>query len=428
MRVPPAGRSVTDDLDAYRRDARAWLEANLPRRDAGRDLRSAHAFSAEELAADRAMQRKVYEAGYLGIGLPVEYGGQGLSARHQRVWAEESADYSVPVPGGVASHVTMRIVLPTILAHGSEAQKRAWIPKMLRGEEIWVQLLSEPGAGSDLAGLLTRATRDGDVWVLNGTKVWSSGAMSADFGICLARTDWDAPKHRGLTWFKVPLRDPQVTVRPIREINGSAEFCEEFLDDVVVTDGDVIGELNGGWPIANTMLAFERGATTSRESPTTDPRRRRLAPDLVELAAARGVEHDGAFRQMIARAHINDYVQAELAKRVTQAMLGGAADPSHASLIKLGMGVVQPLRAAAAMEIAGSSAIAWPDDEGPGYTAAINFLNGRIMSIAGGSNEIQRNIIGERLLGLPREPSVDADKPFRDVLRDARTWGRPLAR
>ena len=150
-------------------------------------------------------------------------------------------------------------MLPTLLAHASEDQKRSWIPKILSGEEIWVQLLSEPAAGSDLAGLLTRATRDGETWVLNGTKVWSSGAMSADFGICLARTDWDAPKHRGLTWFKVPLRAPNVTVRPIREINGSSEFCEEFLDDVVVGDDMVIGEVDGGWPIANFMLAVERG-------------------------------------------------------------------------------------------------------------------------------------------------------------------------
>jgi alkylation response protein AidB-like acyl-CoA dehydrogenase len=255
--------------------------------------------------------------------------------------------------------------------------------------------------------------------------VWSSGALSADYGICLARTDWDAPKHRGLTWFKVPLRDPHVTVRPIREINGSSEFCEEFLDEVVVGDDMVIGEVNEGWPIANTMLAFERsGVGGDTAAGRGSDRQRRLAPDLVALATARGVERDGAVRQRIARAHVNDWAQARLAERVMEQMMDGTSDPSSASLIKLGVGINDPLRAAAAMEIAGRTAIAWDDDAGAGSTAAVNFLNGRIMSIAGGSNQIQRNIVSERLLGLPREPSVDRDKPFRDVLREAKSWGR----
>jgi alkylation response protein AidB-like acyl-CoA dehydrogenase len=414
----------TDDLDVYRHEARAWLGANLPRRDPGRELRSAHEISPEQLARDGALQQSVYEAGYLGIAIPEQYGGRGRSVEHQRIWDAESVGYAVPAPGGIASQVTLRIVLPTILAHGSEEQKREWIPRMLRGDEIWVQLLSEPSAGSDLAGILTRATRDGELWILNGTKVWSSGAMSADYGICLARTDWDAPKHRGLTFFKVPLADERVTVRPVREINGSTEFCEEFLDDVAVGDDMVIGELGSGWPIANTMLAIERGGGPgqARASGSSAPRRG-LAPDLVELASRRGLTADGPTRQSIARAHINDYMQSQLTRRVVDAMVAGKVEPAAASYIKLGLGIVLPLRAATAMEIAGRAGIAWSGADQPGSSASLNFLNGRIMSIAGGSNQIQRNIIGERLLGLPREPSADADKPFRDVLRDAKTWG-----
>ena len=192
----------------YRAEARDWLAANLERRTPESALRSAHDITADDVAAGRALQKHMYDAGYLGIAVPVEYGGQGLTDAHQRIWNEESSGYAVPAPGGIATGVTIGIIVPTLLQHASEEQKRAWIPKMLSGEEIWVQLLSEPGAGSDLAGLLTRATRDGDTWVLNGNKVWSSGALVADYGICLARTDWDAPKHRGLTWFKVPLDDP----------------------------------------------------------------------------------------------------------------------------------------------------------------------------------------------------------------------------
>ncbi|HET6950063.1 MAG TPA: acyl-CoA dehydrogenase family protein [Acidimicrobiales bacterium] len=418
------------DLDAYRDQVRAWLAGNLPERR-GAALRTAHEISPDQLEVDRALQARVYSAGYLGITLPTEYGGQGLTSGHQRIWNEESARFAVPMPGGIASAVTFGIVIPTLLAHAGEEQKRAWIPKILSGEEIWCQLLSEPGAGSDLAGILTRATRDGDVWVINGTKVWSSGALAADFGICLARTDWDAPKHRGLTWFKVPLRDPAVTVRPVREINGSAEFCEEFLDDVAVRDEMVIGGVNDGWPIANTMLTAERSGgagSAGGAAALMPPARKGLAPDLVKLATDRGLENDAATRQLIARGHISDWLQGQLVRRVGAAMLAGKVNPTAVSLIKLRTGIADPARAAIAMEIAGRAGIAWPSDDQAASEPAVNFLNGRIYSIAGGSNEIQRNIIGERLLGLPRETSVDSDKPFRDVLRDAKSWGTKPSR
>ena len=267
--------------------------------------------------------------------------------------------------------------------------------------------------------------------------------MQATFGLCLARTDWDAPKHRGLTWFKVPLHDARVTVRPVREINGGTDFCEEFLDGVPVGDDMVIGEVNAGWPIANTMLAFERRGGDDQMAVRGSGARRGLAPDLVALAVSRGTTGLGSVRQLIARAHINDFMQAQLTKRLAEAMMSGRADGAAASYIKLGVGILDPLRAAMAMEVAGRTGIGWPSSpagagsagagsagagsagagEQPGRTAALNFLNGRIYSIAGGSNQIQRNIISERLLGLPREPSVDADKPFREVLRDARAWG-----
>jgi alkylation response protein AidB-like acyl-CoA dehydrogenase len=420
--VTDSGSGPAAELSAYRAQIESWLAANLPLREPGAELRGTHDITPAELARDRLLQKAVYDAGYLGITLPAEYGGQGLSGKHQQVWNAASQRYAVPAPGGIASHVTVGVIVPTLLAHASEEQKRSWIPRMLSGEEIWAQLLSEPGAGSDLAGIQTRAVRDGAHWVLTGSKIWSSGAICADYGICLARTDWDVPKHKGLTWFKVPLHDERVTVRPVREINGSAEFCEEFLDAVVVGEEAVIGEVNGGWPIAGTMLTLERGGGAGQSAAATPSGPRRLAPDLAELARQRGLTSDGATRQLIAKAHINDYMQAQLTKRLAEAMASGAADATAASLIKLGMGILNPLRAAAAIEIGGCRGVAWADGE-PGEAVSINFLNGRIMSIAGGSNQIQRNIISERLLGLPREVSVDSDKPFRDVLRDASKFG-----
>ena len=412
----------SDVLHHYRRQLREWLNANLSARDPNAGLRGGHDITAQELAADRAVRRRIFDAGYMGITWPTEYGGQGLTSDHQQIWNEESQAYAVPLPGGIAGSVTLGIVGPTLMAHGTEAQKREWVPKLLSGEEIWVQLLSEPGAGSDLAGVLTRASRDGETWVLSGTKLWSSGAMCADYGICLARTDWDAPKHRGLTWFKVPMRDPQMTVRPVREINGSSEFCEEFLDDVVVSDDMRIGALNDGWSIANTMLAFERGAG-GHGRVVAPAGRRELAPDLVALARRRGVTGDGHVRQLIARAHIDDYMYEQLGRRVSTAIRLKVAVPMSASYIKLARGVLEPQRVQAAMEIAGRPSIAWHPDDEASQTAATNYLNGRIYAIAGGSNQIQRNIISERLLGLPREPGFDTDRSFREVLDAAKNWG-----
>lgn len=412
--------SDVDDLDAYRATMRAWLAEHLQPRAA--EVREAHDLTAEDLAAGRARQLAQYEAGYVGITVPKEYGGQGLSDAHQQIWREESARYAVPLPAGVASMVTLGVVLPTLLANATEEQKRAWIPPLLRGEHVWVQLLSEPGAGSDLAGILTRATRDGDQWVLNGTKLWSSGAMWADYGLCLARTDWDVPKHRGLTWFRVPLHDERVTVRPVRQINGSMEFCEEFLDDVALGDDDVIGPVNGGWAVAGSMMVFERGIGHD-EVPGGKKDRRGFAPDLVELARVQGTTGDAAVRQLIARAHTEDWAFEMLSKRLTARLLSGVANPGEASLVKLANGMRDPERAIAGATIAGRNVAAWRGADDPGELAATAYLYGRQFAIAGGTNEIQRNVVSERVLGLPREPSDDRDKSFRDVLRDAARWG-----
>jgi alkylation response protein AidB-like acyl-CoA dehydrogenase len=333
------------------------------------------------------------------------------------VFSEESAAYVTPDLGG-AGFVTFGPIARSMLAHASPEFLTRHIAPILSGEAIWCQFYSEPEAGSDLAGIRTSATRDGDHWVLNGSKIWSTGAYYADFAMCLARTDWNVPKHRGLTWFAVPTNAPGLTIRQIKQVNGGAGFCEEFLDDVVVTDADIIGEVNRGWSVAQTMLVYERGAGGS---PPHEPRR--LAPDLVALAKKVDRVDDPAVRQALARAHINDYVNHHLIRRVGARLRASATpDPALAAYGKLASGTLSPIRARIALEIGGPEAIFWPADEPDGMQYSVSYLSGRMTSIAGGTNEMQRNGIGERVLGLPREPSFDSNKPFGDVVRDAHNW------
>ena len=403
------------DLDDYRARARAWVEANLTPDDGARSVRGSDQTD-DDIAAARALQRRLHDAGWAGIDVPKDYGGHGLTVEHAAAFADAASGYRLP-DFGILSLVTFGIVLPTIVAACSESFKQRHIPRILAGDELWCQLLSEPGAGSDLAGILTRATREGDHWVVQGTKVWSSGAVFADFGLCITRTDWDVPKHAGLTWFAMPLRAPGATVRPIREINGGWEFCEAFLDDVVVDADEVMGEVDAGWSFTHTMLVFERGAL--RGDKTEIPAE--PAPDLVAAARRRGTLADPHARQLIATAHVHDVVRAALVLRTERAMRRGGGGGALASYLKLAKGIYDPVRARIGMELGGVDAVAWPSG-GEGALPGIDYLNGRIQSIAGGSNEMQRNGIAERSLGLPREPSFDRDKPFRQVLADAQQW------
>jgi alkylation response protein AidB-like acyl-CoA dehydrogenase len=401
-------------VDEYRGRARAWIGANLEHASP-----SKRDYTVEGIATQRALQRRLHEAGYAGITWPREYGGQGLGREYERIFHEEARGYRLP-DLGIAGGTTFGVCALTMLAHASPEFLRRHIPKILAGEELFVQFFSEPDAGSDLAGVRTQAVRDGDRWILNGSKIWSSGAYYADWGMCLARTDWDVPKHRGLTWFAVPITAKGVTVQRIKQISGDSEFCQEFFDDVELTNGDVIGQVNDGWTVAQTMLMFERGGglspgASARKVPAG------IAPDLVELARSVGRLDDPHARDRIVRAHVDDVARRALLVRLGARMRADPGQAAHlASYAKLASGVYDPIRANLAMSIGGPDAVAW-DEDGSAKTA-VGFLNSRFMSIAGGTNEMQRNGIGEQVLGLPREPSFDSGKPFRDVLRDAHNW------
>ena len=410
-------------VDEFRGQARAWIEANLeplPRGESGRMLRGLDHKTVEGIRPERALQKKLFEGGYAGISFPKEYGGRGLTLLHERAFHEEALRFRTP-DFGIAGGTTMGVCARTMLAHASPEFLRRHIPKILAGEELWVQFFSEPEAGSDLAAVRTRAVRDGDRWILTGAKIWTSGAYYADYGMCLARTNWDVPKHRGLTWFAVRTSAKGVTVRPVKEINGDAEFCEEFFDEVELTDDDLIGEVDQGWTVAQTMLVHERGG--GGNAMPRLPSSHGMAPDLVSLARRSGRDKDPVARQLIARAAINDFATAQLNTRIASRMRAAKTmNPGIASYSKLALGVLLPMRAKFAMEIGRGHSIAWAPGDVDGMTPTLNYLNSRIMSIAGGTNEVQRNGIGERVLGLPREPSFDTNKPFNEVLRNAKNW------
>lgn len=405
------------DLDRYRERVRAWLDGNLDRCSPDEaELPMMHE-DGDRVRSARELQRVLFDAGFAGITWPREYGGQGLSFAHQEVFDQESRDFVLPQFG--ALHVTTYLVCgPAIVQFASEAFKREHVPAILRGEELWCQLFSEPAAGSDLAGVQSRATREGDEWIISGAKVWSTMAAHAEYGMCLARTNWEVPKHQGLTWFAVPTNAPGLTMRPIRQLDGSVGFYEEFLDEVRVDDVARIGPVDDGWRVAGAVLANERAGGATGHGPMARDVFE-LGADLESVARRAGLAGDPATQDLIARARTEDYVNLQIRRRAAEV---ADANPLAGAYAKLAAGKLSPWRATAAMHIGRGGVVAWEqgDDELSGV--ATRYLGSRAISISAGSNEMQRNIISERILGLPREPSFDRDKPFNQILRDASDW------
>lgn len=393
---------MTDhELESYRARAAHWLRATLEPRRPGATPLNSDEYTDDYLAEQRRLQRTLFDGGYAGIDWPADCGGQGLTRDHVRVFGEEAAAYRTPDLGVIES-TTYAVCGPTVLVHASDELQRRHIPRMLAGEELWAQLFSEPGAGSDLAGVSTSARRDGAGWRISGSKIWTSAAHLCDYGLALVRTDPEATKYRGLTWFVIPLRGDGVTVRRIRKIDGTRGFCEEFFDEVYVPDAERVGEVNQGWTVTQTMLVFERDSehARNRASLAAGP----LAPDLVELARTTGRLGRHDVRQAIATAHCQDYVRRQLPARAGEVLDRPPGDAGVAAYGKLAAGVFSAARGRIGMQIAGSAAAAWDAGGGPGADAALDYLNSKVLAIAGGTNEMQRNAIAERILGLPREP------------------------
>ena len=391
-------------LADFRTEVRSFFDQVLPA-----------ALDGVEGTSDRgkAWRASLFDHGLAAIDYPTDCGGRGLGEDHQRVWREESRG-RVPREDAMFG-IGVGMAMPTIRDYATDELKQKFVTPGLRGDDIWCQMYSEPGSGSDLASLTTRAVLDGDEWIVSGQKVWTSGAQQSRYAILLARTDWDAPKHRGITMLVLPMEQPGVDVRGLVQMTGISEFNEVFIDEARIPKEWVIGEVNGGWATAVALLGHERQQTgTNSMSGTSDSRSKAgrspiPVAQLIDLAERAGRRNDPIVRQQLARLHSGEQVVRWIGAR--------GLHPSIGKLWRTKQG-----RAAAEL----ASALAFPGGAAWGQDLDIernldddyfhyHFLNCRGMSLGGGTDEIQRNTLGERALGLPREPGVDKNTPFSEL-------------
>jgi alkylation response protein AidB-like acyl-CoA dehydrogenase len=399
------------EAEAFRAEIRAFLTEALPHDWPGlgsMEKPDADAFSI-------TWRRKLYEAGYIGLTWPKEYGGSGRTKVEQVVLAQEMARARVPL-GRIADTTSVKMLGNTLLRWGTEEQKRRYVPRIVSGDDVWVQGYSEPEAGSDLAGLNLRAVHDGDEWVVNGQKIWTSLGMEGTGIFVLARTDPDAPKHRGITFLLCPIDTPGVEVRPIVTLTGEAEFCEVFFTDARIPAENVVGEVNKGWTVANSLLGHERG-----EEAATNPILFRAELNrIVELARAKGLDRDAIIRDRLAWCFMKVETMRFLGLRIlTQYLRDGTLGP-EASISKLYWSEYHQHAVNLALKIMGAEALVregrhpfkhFRTDE-PGAIHSSNswidvfLLNARSGTVYAGTSQVQRNILGESILGLPKEPQT----------------------
>jgi acyl-CoA dehydrogenase len=393
----------------FRAEARAWLADHVGPYRVGVDPDSPSLVFADvsdtaHVERGRAWQRELFDGGWAGLGWPTAFGGRDLPIALRAVWAVEAATAGAPPPINLIGE---GMAGPTLMAHGTDEQRRRYLPPMLTGEEIWCQLFSEPDAGSDMAAVTTTARRaaDGDGWVVDGHKIWTSAAHYADFGILLARTDWDAPKHRGCTYFLVDMGQAGITTRPLRQMTGGAAFNEVTLEGVGVPDACRVGAEGDGWAVALTTLMHERlnlGLGLARVGGGTE----RLLAEITR----RGLGDDPFVRQLAAQLVIDSRCVQYLGWRVVSALARGEVPGPEGSVAKLASARVSRRWDELLDAMRGAGAMV--HDE---YTMLQLWIPAT--SIAGGTDEVLKNVVAERVLGLPPEPRVDKDVPFRDVPR-----------
>lgn len=409
-------RYSTEDSE-FRQQVRAWFEENLPKK------------KIESFEERREWHRKLYDAGFIGMGWPKEYGGREARPMEQAIVGEEMA--RVNAPAGV-NGLGISIVGPTLIHHGTEEQKREHLQKLLTGEEIWCQLYSEPNSGSDLASLQCRADIDGDNFIINGQKIWTSGAHNSEWGLMLARTDRRASKHNGISCIMVEMNQPGVEVRPLKQISGSAEFSEVFFSDVTVPADNLIGELNTGWRIAQTTLSYERGGNTLSRVGRLQSAFDRLigVANTLQVDGTRAID-DPVIRGKIGQIYAETEVLRYSSLRLLSKLEKGERPGPEASVSKLHYSeldkkvqeVIQEILGPYGQQIGGGDSEFAFDDADVAYgesdTWAYQFVWSRAGTIYAGSSQIQKNIIGERVLGLPKE--IRADRIELEEKRQAET-------
>lgn len=401
------------DAEAFRDEIRGWLEHNLPQGWGDADFEMA---PDDRKTFNEGWPKTLFEGGWICATWPKEYGGKGLTTMQGVVLSEEFARVKAPLR---ADFFGDTLVGPTLLQWGTEEQKKEFLPRILNGTMRWCQGFSEPNSGSDLASLKTAAILDGDEWIINGQKVWTTGGHHADYCFLLTRTDPEAPKHKGISYLLVPMRQPGVEVRGITQPDGTAEFCEVFFTDARCSKDNVVGGVNNGWKVANSTLAFERGM-----SATTGYRRFEDEYKLmIETATEQGLLNDPHVRQRLAKYYSKIQILRFNGLRSLSATLTGTKDLGVAALgatnkmfwtemHKEAMELALDLQGASSMLItAGPQGGSWPgalrDKRRPGYPVSpmmSSFFFSRSETIWGGTSQIQRNIVGERVLGLPKEP------------------------
>jgi len=407
-----------ESVESFVARAAAWLPEHLAPADPTR-FENGFGSDDEELVAVarmRATQRTIFDGGFAGICFPKEYGGLGLTPAHQKAFDEVCAPYEMPTLINVPTFVPCGAVL---LEFGTEEQKRTHLPAMLKGEELWMQFLSEPSGGSDVAGALTTAVRDGDEWVLNGSKVWTTGAWWSDYGLCLVRTNWEVAKHRGLSVFIIKIRQPDIEVQRIEMINGSREFCQEFMTDLRISDRERVGDVDDGWTVGRRWMFHERSAMGGGSPYTSGKPPSHGAgvggrDHLLELARDTGQLDDPVALDLVGEARTLRRAAVELSARVGEGIATGAMPDTAAAVARLMSGVVNERIRTIGLDLAGSSAVAWGEED-PAAHFGTEFLMRQSGSIAGGNLEMARNNISERVLGMPRERTLDKDVPFREV-------------
>jgi len=398
----------TPEEAAFRGECRAFLSQHAEPKDPSRMRVVMSTMAADEEAhvkACRDWQRTKAEAGWAGLTWPVEYGGRGLTGLLQGIFLEEESKFDVAT--GMFAQAT-GMVGPTIVVHGTEQQKLDFLNPILHGDQVWCQLFSEPNAGSDLASLACRAVRDGEEFVVNGQKVWTSSAHVADWGMLLVRTDLDAPKHKGISYLLLDMRTPGVEVRPLRQATGAAEFNEVFLTDVRVPVANVLGPENAGWGVAMTTLTSERADIGSGHMGGFG--------SVLGLARRFGVTDDPTFRQRLAQLYTSFEIGRYMGYRVRTAASKGVAPGPEVSVMKIAVSDRLAFQGDLVEAIQGPTGMLWGDDApDDGYWQSMMFMGQWMARIGGGTEDVQRNIVGERVLGLPREPSNDRTTPFRDL-------------